>query len=152
MNDHTLLPRVGRPPSRLGQPEDARFAFIRYQVLRLGLLLPNWWDGDVLLATMLRSTSPTDELYLPYLRYWVSKRAARTVVRQFDTWLEIASKFRQAHPEVRVPQWGLDTPDSQTRAEQQSVEAAMEILLDSLRLPKPPYPLRPDSRRVILHT
>jgi hypothetical protein len=136
-----LLPRVGRPPSRLGQPEDPRYAVIRYLVLRNGLLHPGEFDGDTLLSVMLHSKNPIEGIFLPYLRYWVSQRATRTVVRQFDRWLDQAAGFRCAHPDVQLPALRWEKTEQQKAAEEPMISAAMNRLLEVLRLPMPPYPL-----------
>lgn len=139
-----LFPRVGRPP-RQGQPEDPRYAFIRYEVFRSGILLPGWWDGDTLLAMMLRSSDgpdSADRLWVPYLREWVRRTRKRTVVRQFDKWLDQAYDYMSARPELRVlRKHPGDMTEYERKATNQRQGEATFALLDYLKFPKPPYDL-----------
>lgn len=141
-----LFPRVGRPP-RTGQPEDPRYAFIRYKVLEFAVRFPYWADGDTLLRVLLwrdpgAPPDPTDRLWIPYLQKWVRRSSNRTVVRQFDKWLEQASDYMDLRAEGRLQ---LPHPESMTPEEkaaaQKVVDSVMDELLDYLKLPKPPYDL-----------
>jgi hypothetical protein len=96
------------------------------------MLLGEWGDRSETLLDQV-----TRNLIRPYLKNWLTKVKRRTIARQFDDWLEVASDFVDRHPEYQRMLLVGDTDGFKT--DMDKFTAAMDALLTELGLPKGPY-------------